>query len=317
MKAFFAICLVLILALSGCGATPQGGAPEPPAPTEPPTPPGQEEQAGQGRTGIPGLNAENYPLVDGSTANMPLLAKLYSEICGVSVEEAESMVSVSGGTGAAWRSFLWGGSDILIVYEAPDGIPEEFEEAGIQLEIDPIGRDGLVFLVNKANPVNDLAAGQLRDIYTGRITDWQDAGGAPGPITAFQRNPDSGSQTLFLKLLMDGIEPMKPPVELVPASMSGFIEAVAGFDGSGGAIGYSVFYYADLMYANPDLKILSVDGVAPSFDSISGGEYPLINDFYIVIRADAPSGSPERLLRDWLLTDEGAALLKEARYVPV
>jgi phosphate transport system substrate-binding protein len=110
---------------------------------------------------------------------------------------------------------------------------------------------------------------------------------------------------------------MEPPVELVPGSMAGLIEAIAAFDGAGGAIGFSVFYYADLMYSNPDLKLLSVNGIAPSFDSIYHEEYPLVNDFFVVIRADAPQDSPERLLRDWFLTDEGTALLRSANYVPV
>ena len=303
--------LLLLLALSGCKPTPSGVDPDPPGQGDP------SGQGGQATIHIPGVNAENYPKIDGSTANMPLLARLYAGICGVTAEEAEAMVSVSGGTGAAWRSLLWGDVELLIVYEAPDGIPEEFEDNGVRLEIDPVGRDGLVFLVNKANPVSDLTVAQLRDIYTGRTADWQDVGGEPGPIVAFQRNAESGSQTLFLKLLMDGEAPMDPPSELVPTSMGGLIEAVAGFDGSGGAIGYSVFYYADLMYANPDLKLLSVDGIAPSFDSIAGSEYPFINDFFVVIREDAPEDSPARLLRDWLLTDEGAALLRDAKYVPV
>jgi len=320
------ITLLFVFVLSGCGPGRDAAAPADPvdpAPENPAVEQNQNETSdtdGQDRNitiNIPGLNAENYPRVDGSTANLPFITKLYSGITGVSLEEAEAAVNISGGTGMVWRNLLWDGADILIVYEAPEGIMDEFANEGIKLEIEPIGRDGLVFLVNKANPVDNLTIEQLQGIYTGRITDWGEVGGSPGPISAFQRNQESGSQTLFLKLLMGGLTPMTPPTDLIPDSMAGLIEAVATFDGAGGAIGFSVFYYADLMYANPDLKLLSVDGIAPSFDSIFNETYPLINDFYVVIRADSPQGSPERLLRDWLLTDEAAALLKDARYVPV
>ena len=322
--AVLAIILMLLLVFTGCGTGMGSGDP---ASDDNTSGNSAQEQQGQGAEdstavasvtiSIPGIDADNFPRVDGSTAVMPLLAALYSGAFGVSDEESEAMVNVSGGTGAVWRNLIWEGADLLIVYEAPENIKEELELEGIELEIEPIGRDGLVFLVNNNNTVDDLSVSQLQDIYTDQIKDWKDVGGTPGPISAFQRNAESGSQTLFLKLLMDGIEPAEPPIELVMSSMSGLIEEVAAFDGSGGAIGYSVFYYADLMFANPDLKLLSVDGVQPSNDSIQNGDYPLVNDFYIVIRADAPEDSPARLLRDWFLTDEGTALLLAENYVPV
>ena len=99
--------------------------------------------------------------------------------------------------------------------------------------------------------------------------------------------------------------------------MGALIDAVAAYDGSGGAIGFSVYYYANLMYEKPNLKLLSVDGVAPSAQSIGGGEYPLVNDFYSVIRKSEPADSPARLIRDWLLSGEGRRLMLEMNYVPV
>ena len=322
--AILAVLLTILLVFAGCGTGVSSGDPASGNNTSGDSVQEQQDQNAEGSTEtptvtitIPGVDADNFPRIDGSTAVMPLLAGLYSRALGISVEDSEAMVTVSGGTGAVWRNLIWDGADLLIVYEAPENIKEELESEGLELEIDPIGRDGLVFLVNKSNPVEDLSVLQLQDIYTDKIIDWKDVGGTPGPISAFQRNAESGSQTLFLKLLMDGIEPADPPIELVMSSMSGLIEEVAAFDGSGGAIGYSVFYYADLMFANPDLKLLAVDGVQPSNDSIQNGDYPLVNDFYIVIRADEPEDSPARLLRDWFLTDEGTALLVAENYVSV
>lgn len=228
---------------------------------------------------LAGVSAANYPRVDGSTANMPLMAALYSKICGVAPEAAETMVTASGGTGAVWRNMMYQGADLLLVYEAPEGIKAEMEEQQLDLEITPLGCDGLVFLVNKQNPVESLSTDQLRGIYTGEITDWSQVGGEAGPISPYQRNEESGSQTLFKKLLMGETEPMQAPTELVPGSMGGLIEAIAAFDGAGGAIGYSVYYYANLMYANPDLKLLKIDGIEPTAASIGGGQYPLVNDF--------------------------------------
>ena len=91
---------------------------------------------------------------------------------------------------------------MLVVYEAPDSVKEELEAANVQLEQKPIGVDALVFIVNEDNPVTDLTQQQLRDIYAGKITNWKDVGGQDLDIVAFQRRSDSGSQTLFQKLLI-------------------------------------------------------------------------------------------------------------------
>ena len=318
------LAAVLLLALASCKMAGENASNETlpessDAPQSASSDPEPVPDIGRAIVDLPGVNAGNYPRVDGSTANMPLMAALYSSVCGVSMDEAETLVQTSGGTGAVWRNMMWEGADLLLVYEAPENIKAEMEEQGIldQLEITPVGRDGLVFLINAQNPVDNLTREQLTGIYTGEITDWSEVGGEEGPVAAFQRNLESGSQTLFLGLLMQDIQPMEPPTELRPVGMGALIDAVANYDGSGGAIGFSVYYYANLMYENPGLKLLSVDGIAPSPESIGGGSYPLVNDFYAVIRKSEPEDSPARLLRDFLLTDEGRKLMRDANYVPV
>jgi len=281
------------------------------------------EAAGSGR---PVFTMDNYPYIDGSTANHPLLARIYMETMGVDRDTAGALVDFDlGSTGSIWENILLAARtpaenyknvpDLLIVYEAPEDIKSEYAELFDYYEIEPLGRDGLVFLVNSENPVADLSTDQLRGIYTDKIHNWSEVGGNDEAVRPFQRNEDSGSQTLFMKLLMKGETPMEPEMELRVGTMDGLIDEVAAYDGSGNAIGYSVFYYANLMYANPSLKLLSVDGVAPGNKSIETGEYPLINDFYVVIRKSEPADSPVRALRDWLLTGEGRAILEDENYV--
>ena len=297
------VCVVFMLAACGAPSTSQ------PASSQDPTSSAEEV--------LSGIGAENYPRINGSTANLPLMATLYAKICDVPPETAESFVPTNVGTAEAWRSIMYGESDLLIVYEAPENINQQLKESGVKLDITPLGRDGLVFLANTANKVDNLSRQQLRDIYSGKITDWSGVGGDPGPIAAYQRNAESGSQTLFLKLLMQDIQTMKPPTELTVGMMGALLDAVSEFSGEGGAIGFSVFYYANEMYEKPNLKLLSVDGVPPSSKTIGDGSYPLLNDFYLVIKSDEPSDSPARRLRDWLLTADGKALLENTGYVPI
>ncbi len=63
---------------------------------------------------------------------------------------------------------------MLVVYEAPDYVKEELQEANVQLEQKPIGVDALVFIVNEDNPVKSLTRQQLKDIYAGKITNWKE-----------------------------------------------------------------------------------------------------------------------------------------------
>ena len=228
-------------------------------------------------TAAPFLTVEDFPALDGSTACIPLMAQMLADTTGMDLEEAQSIISVST-TAYAWESFGLYNTDtkMLVVYEAPDSVKEELEAANVQLEQKPIGVDALVFIVNEDNPVQSLTRQQL----------------------------------------IQGGELMDPPTELAPTAMGELVDSLAAYNNSANAIGFSVYYYIDQMYSQPGLRLLSVDGVMPSNDTLADGSYPLCNDFYAVIRPDAAADSPERQLYDWLDTEAGQACIKKAGYVP-
>ncbi len=265
----------------------------------------------------PFLTVEEFPPLDGSTACIPLMAQMMADTTGMDLEEARSSITVST-TAYAWENFgLYDTTTrMLVVYEAPDYVKEELQEANVQLEQKPIGRDALVFIVNENNPVQSLTRQQLKDIYAGKITNWKDVGGEDLDIVPFQRGEDSGSQTLFKKLLIQGGELMDPPTELAPAAMGELVDSIAAYNNSANAIGFSVYYYIDQMYSQPGLRLLAVDDVIPSNDTIASESYPLCNEFYAVLHADAAADSPERRLYDWLDTAAGQDCIQKAGYVP-
>ena len=266
------------------------------------------------------FSPEEFPKLDGSTACIPLMAQMMADTTGLDLEVAQSSISVST-TAYAWESFgLYPdseyGAKMLVVYEAPDYVKEELEDANAHLEQKPIGVDALVFIVNESNPVQSLTQQQLRDIYAGKVTNWKDVGGEDLEIIPFQRGEDSGSQTLFKKLLIQGGELMDPPTELAPAAMGELVDSIAAYNNSANAIGFSVYYYIDQMYSRPGLRLLAVDGVSPSNDTIASRSYPLCNEFYAVIHTDVAADSPERKLYDWLDTAAGIDCIKKSGYVP-
>lgn len=262
------------------------------------------------------LSLDEYPRMDGSTANLPMMAEIMSRVCDITLEEAEELTSCTK-TSNAWSNIANGNADILLVYEAAEDTKAYLDTVGTELEITPLGRDALVFINNEQNPVENLTQQQLIDIYTGNVTNWNEVGGEDLEIIPYQRVATSGSQSLFMKLLMKDIVPMDAPMELRPAEMGMLIDELARYNNEGNALGYSVFYYASYMYQQPGLKMIAVDGVQPSDETIADGSYPLLNEYYLVIRADEPEDSPARQLRNWILTDEGRTAIIEAGYIPM
>jgi phosphate transport system substrate-binding protein len=220
-------------------------------------------------------------------------------------------------TPQAYLRLFAGEADIIFVtYPSEDELAEaQFHD--IEMEIIPVVKDAFVFLVNAENPVDGVALEQARAIYTGEITNWKTLGGFDSAILAYQRPRNSGSQTLLTKLVMDGREPMSPTVEWTPQSMGGLVDLVTSYDNARDAIGYSVFYYVNNMYGDSRFKLLAVDGVAPTRETIARGEYPLEDYYYAVMRRDTPEDSPARKLTAWLLTDEGQTVAARAGYIPM
>ena len=254
---------------------------------------------------------EDFPRIDGSLACVPLCEALAQKATGCTEEQAEETMADFTNTNPCYLMLAEGERDILLVYEAADETKEALKEYD-PLTMYPVGRDALVFIVNQDNPVDSITLEEARAIFTGEITNWKEVGGDDVEIEAFRRPETSGSQTLMRKLLIGDAPMIDERMEEVP-SMEGIIERIRDYQNDANAVGYSVYYYASSMHAQPDLKFLKVDGVMPSNDTIRSGEYPLVNDFYVVTNAQSSDNAIR--LRDWLLTEEGQAFVEECGYV--
>ena len=259
------------------------------------------------------ITLENYPVVDGSTATIPLAIGLIQKITGCTEAQAEESIAFNT-TDASYKAMADGKSQLLLVYEPAQPTIDALDVFNT-LDMREIGLDALVFIVNEDNPVDSLTSEQIRGIYSGEITNWSQVGGEDKEIVAFQRPELSGSQTLMLNLMMKGTPMITPQKELISAGMADIIEDISAYSNSADAIGYSVYYYAKNMYTQPGLKFIAVDGVLPSNETINSREYGFTNPFYGVIPRD-PSPEAKAIL-DWLLTKDGQQLLADCGYVPV
>ena len=260
-----------------------------------------------------GITLEDYPVVDGSTATIPLAIGLIHKISGCTSVQAEESIAFNT-TDSSYYAMADGLSDLLLVYEPSQPTIDALDVFNT-MDMRAIGLDALVFIVNEDNPVNSLTSDQIRGIYSGEIANWSKVGGEDMEIVAFQRPELSGSQTLMLNLMMKGKLMMTPATETISEGMADIIQDISSFDNSANAIGYSVYYYAKNMYTQPGLKFIAVDDVLPSNETINSREYGFTNPFYGVIPLD-PKPQAEAIL-DWLLTKEGQQLLSDCGYVPI
>lgn len=260
------------------------------------------------------MTVDTYPVVDGSTATLPLSEAVFMLATGESADVAAEQV-VHTKTTNSYKRLYNGEADLLIVYEPSEAIVERMKTE--PLDIKPIGLDALVFLANTANPLDTLTTEQLVDIYSGKITNWAEVGGLDKELLAFQRPSGSGSQTLMQKLVMKEKELVSGDNVFRYSTMSDILEGMLSYNNEDNTLGYSVFYYANNMYYEKDLKLLGVDGVVPSTQTIYDGSYSLSNAFYAVIRTDTPEDSNARKIFDWLTGEEGQQMVLDLGYVPV
>ena len=168
-------------------------------------------------------------------------------------------------------------------------------DKGVELELTPIGREAFVFIVNKNNPVDGLTMEQLKQIYSGKITNWKDVGGANRPINVVQRNKGSGSQTTLEKLFGKDIKPNF-------------------FGPLGSSLGFSFRFYVEELTKHGHIKMLKLNDVYPSRENVQNESYPIVSNFYAVTRKGETNPNVQKVL-DFVLSSLGQEIINETGYV--
>ena len=170
---------------------------------------------------------------------------------GTDRTEAAQRVA-SGASADAWDA-LGSGECALALAVDTGNIP-----AGVETEA--VARDALVFYVSEANPIESLSLRDLEDIFDGDETSWAAFGGAEEDIVVIGREAGSGSVAALSALV--GCD-------------EALCTAVNEYQTAAGAIGFG-FYYPCVVQGKADgYKLLAVEGVLPSAETVESGEYPL------------------------------------------
>ena len=264
----------------------------------------------------PIFTLEDYPRVDASLAIHPLVDSIAADFMEIPEEELNFEYTKTR-TSDVYKNLIDGNVDVIFAAEPSEDDLAYAKSKGVELEVIPTTSSAFVFIVNSENPVENLTLEEVVKIYKGDITNWKEVGGEDAEIVPYQRPNGSGSQTAMISLVMKDQNLMSAPKMQVEAEMGGLIDAVAEYDNSKAAIGYSYFYYVNTMYKRDTIKMIGINSVKPSLETIKDGSYPIYTNGYIVIRKDAAEDSSERKWVNTVLSPRGSKIIEGAGYVPI
>lgn len=257
---------------------------------------------------------ENLPIIDGATAAFPVYSAFVNAVYPNTTRLWDGVFEYNNTVGG-YIELAEKNTDIFIGAAPSKEQIKYAEECGTTFEYTQIGWEAFVFFVHKDNPITDLTSEEIRKIYSGEITNWSEVGGNDEEIVPFQRNEGSGSQSMMLRFMGD-VPLVEPDIEKVVGFMGGIIEEVASYKNKAGSIGYSFRYYIEGIIRHPDIKMIAVDGVAPTAENIKNSTYPIIAPVYAVTYAGNTNPNV-KILVDWMLSDEGQYIIEESGYVGV
>ena len=175
-----------------------------------------------------------------------------------------------------------------------------------KLNVVVIARDGIAIVANADVTVSDLTVEQVRDIFSGKITNWKDLGGEDQNIIVVSREEGSGTRGAFEELVM-GKDALITASAILQPSNGSIRTTVSTTPYS---IGYMSFGYLD-----DTIKAISIGGIAPTEPNAADGSYPIVRPLNMLTNGE-PTGAVKAFL-DFILSDAGQKLVVEDGYIPV
>ena len=184
------------------------------------------------------------------------------------------------------------------------GHPEE-----LSTRLNPVAWDALAVIVHKDNPVNNISLKQLKAVYEGRITNWQELGGPDAPLELLiRRGKHSGVGRMLREIVFSDYD-KEFVSEHVYKSSGPLEEAVVQNPNAFGVTGIS-------SARKRDVKLLELEGKAPSYDHIRTGEYLLYRPLYIAFNPTSERSAEVKKFIDFAHTRTGRNIIRRAGAVP-
>lgn len=248
--------------------------------------------------GCSGGNTGGTVSTDGSTSMEKVIGAL-----GEAFEADNSGVTFTynpTGSGSGIQAVLEGRCDIGL---SSRSLKEEEKASGLTETV--LAYDGIAIIVHPDNPVSDLTLAQIADIYTGKITNWSEVGGEDAEIVLIGREAGSGTR--------DGFETITGTEDRCQyrQELTSTGDVITTVSGNPNAIGY-----ASLASVKDTVKAISVDGVAPTEETVKDGSYAVQRPFVLVTKTDAVLSETAQKFFDYATSGEANEIITSAGVVP-
>lgn len=247
--------------------------------------------------------------VKGSDTTLPLtqmVAEAFNKQKGV------TPVAVTGGGSGVGISALVEGTTDIAMSSRPLKFHEKVKFQANKLVVKEvvIAKDALSVIVHPSNKVGKLTRQQLEDIFTGKITNWKEVGGADARIIVYTRETSSGTYEFFKEHVMN-----KKNFARTALSMSATGSIIQSISQTKGAIGY-----VGLAYVNKHVKPLAVsydskNYVEPTLNNAQSGKYPITRPLFYFF--DTKNEAKLKPFISYILSAKGQAIVKKDGYIPV
>ena len=236
--------------------------------------------------------------IAGGTAHIPVMKEAARQI--MEANPAVRITVAGGGSGVGVQKV---GEGIVQIGNTGRALkPAEVEKYG--LVSFPFAIDGVAVAVNPGNRVEGLTKAQIKDIFSGKIANWKEVGGADAPISLYVREDGSGTRETFEERALDkGASAAGANV----VNSNGAMKTAIGQDPN--AIGY-----VGIGHLDKSIKGISVDGMAPSQENAASGQYTVTRLLYMNTK-----GEPQGITRgfvDYIFTPAGQEIVSKAGYIP-
>jgi phosphate transport system substrate-binding protein len=242
---------------------------------------------------------------------MVILAQRWAEV--YMQQHPGTVIQVTGGGSGTGISALVNGTTDICNSSRPmkpsekEKLKQRYNTLGVEIKT---AKDGLSVYVNENSPVQELSLQQLKDIYTGKVTNWSDVGGPNQRIILYGRENSSGTYVYFRDNVLKG-EDYTSTMQTMPGTAA-VVNAVAK-DKFG--IGYGGAAYGKGIREVKVKKDENSAAYAPTEENVKNGNYPISRYLYMYVR-NRPSGAMKEYI-DWILSPEGQQIVTKVGYFPV
>lgn len=257
------------------------------------------------------LLAQGRPISIKGSDTMVLLGQRWAETYMKKNPSARIQVT-GGGSGTGIAALINGTTDVCessrpMKDKEKEAIKRKFGKDPVEI---PVAVDGLAIYLNQSNALNDLSLEQIRDIYTGRIKNWNEVGGKDLKIVLYSRENNSGTYAYFKEHVLENRD-FHPAAQTLPGTAA-VVNAVAKDPKS---IGYGGIAYHSNIRTVRVKKDASSPPIEPTMESVLNGTYPISRNLFWYVTGE-PQGETKRLI-DWVLGPEGQSVVKEVGYYPL